>query len=197
MSKLTQAQKEQLKRCVIDCIVRRLTLIDTQQYVKQKMHVEISTEYIRHLRSSLKHDLENQLKTYAIDRTAYIDEMVFKRMAELEDNQTILRNIIDNNEDNPEAQIKAVAELNETTVLIANLFELLPQITRLGVDASPSVFQQTQTQTQTGKNDNSLLSGSGSGGGQGRNNYDYIEWCKSNNPKHPNSCDCRWDEYKV
>jgi hypothetical protein len=114
------------------------------------------------LHEDVKKCLENQLKTYAIDRTAYIDEMVFKRMAELEDNQTILRNIIDN----PEAQIKAVAELNETTILISQLFEMLPIITRLGVDAFPSVFKQTQTQTQTGKNDNSLLSGSGSGGGQ-------------------------------
>jgi hypothetical protein len=194
MSKLSEAQKEQLKRCVIDCTVRRLTLIDTQQYVKQKMHIEISIEYIRHLRSSLKHDLEDQLKTYAIDRTAYIDEMVFKRIAELEDNQTILRNIIDNNQDNPEAQIKAVAELNETSILISQLFEMLPSITSLSVDA----FQQT---IQTGKNDNSSITiTSGSGSRQGRNNsnaVDYIEWCKNNNPKHPDSCDCRWDEYQV
>ena len=134
----------------------------------------------------------------ALDRTAYIDEMVFKRIAELEDNQTILRNIIDNNEDNPEAQIKAVAELNETTILISQLFEMLPSITSLGVDA----FQQTiQTQIQTGKNDNSssitITSGSGSRQGRSSNAGDYIEWCKKNNPKHPDSRDCRWQEYQV
>jgi hypothetical protein len=26
---------------------------------------------------------------------------------------------------------------------------------------------------------------------------DYIEWCKNNNPKHHDSCDCHWEEYQV
>jgi hypothetical protein len=24
-----------------------------------------------------------------------------------------------------------------------------------------------------------------------------IKWCEKNNPKHPDSCDCNWDEYQV
>jgi hypothetical protein len=42
----------------------------------------------------------------------------------------------------------------------------------------------------------------GPGPGSDRNNNnnnvsDYLEWCKNNNPKHPDNCDCHWDEYQV
>jgi hypothetical protein len=25
----------------------------------------------------------------------------------------------------------------------------------------------------------------------------YLQWYEKDNPKHPDSCDCRWDEYQV
>jgi hypothetical protein len=47
----------------------------------------------------------------------------------------LLNTIIYSNKDKPDVQVKAVLALNETTVLIANLFEMLPNICSLGVDA--------------------------------------------------------------
>lgn len=47
-------QKEQLRRCVIDCTVRHLTFADMQQYIKEKLQIDISTDYLRHVRSSLR-----------------------------------------------------------------------------------------------------------------------------------------------
>jgi hypothetical protein len=99
------------------------------------MNVELSTEYLRHLRKSLKKDLGKQLQSYQTDRVSYVDAMVFQRVKELEQNQDILRRIIEHNDDKPEEQVKAVVALNETTVLIRSLFEMLPNICSLGVDA--------------------------------------------------------------
>ena len=135
MSKLTRAQKEQLKRCIIDCTVRRLTFAEMQQYIKERLQIDISTDYLSHVRSSLRRDSQKLLNVYHKDRFAFIDEVFFKRVKEYENYQNILQNIIANNADKPEVQIKAVAELNDITVSLTNMFQDLPYITRLGVDA--------------------------------------------------------------
>ena len=89
-----------------------------QQYVTEKMQVDISIDYLRHVKSSLRKDSQKQLSIYQKDRFAYIEEVFFKRITEYENNQDILRNIIANNADKPEVQIRAVAELNDISVLM-------------------------------------------------------------------------------
>jgi len=99
----------------------------------------MSLDYLWRLKASLRKESEKQIDVYRKDKFAYIDEAFTKRLREFEDNQTILHTIIYNNRDNPEAQIKAVAQLNETTILIHNLFSMLPNLVNgLGVDAFSS-----------------------------------------------------------
>jgi hypothetical protein len=137
MVHLTYAQRESLKKAVLTATIQRLTIAETQQYAKEKLGLDMSLDYIWKIRANLKKTSQNQLVIYQKDRFAYIEELFFKRVAELENNQDILRNIIAKNEDRPEAQIKAVAELNQITVLLGKFFEMLPSITRLGIDAFP------------------------------------------------------------
>jgi hypothetical protein len=127
----------------MDCAVRRFTSIETQQYIREKIGVDITTDYLRHLKMSLRRDSQKQLRSYQIDRFEYANAMVFKRIAELENNQDILHRIIENNKGNPEVQVKAVAQLNETIMLISDLFEMLPQISNLGMDAFSSSFDDS------------------------------------------------------
>jgi len=30
-----------------------------------------------------------------------------------------------------------------------------------------------------------------------RNSVEYLEWCKNNNPNHPDHCNSHWEEYQV
>jgi hypothetical protein len=149
MSKLSQTQKEQLKRCVIDCTVRRLTLSEMHQYIIEKMQVDISTDYLRHIKSSLRKDAIKQLTIYQKDKFAYLDQLFFKRVAELESSQDILRNIIANNADKPEAQIKAVAQLNEITRSLSDMFDALPLIIKSAVVDEFPPLTATATATTT------------------------------------------------
>ena len=99
---------------------------------------------------SLRHESEKQIDVYRKDKFAFIDEAFTKRLREFEDNQTILHTIIYNNKDNPEAQVKAVAQLNETSILIHNLFSELPNLVNaLGVDA----FSSSSSSFTTDSND--------------------------------------------
>jgi hypothetical protein len=138
MVHLTYAQRESLKKAVLTATIQRLTIAETQQYVKEKLGFDMPLDYIWRVKANLKKASQNQLSVYQKDKFAYIKEAFFKRVAELENNQDILRNIIAKNGDRPEAQIKAVAELNQITLLLRKLFEMLPFTTRLGIDAFPS-----------------------------------------------------------
>jgi hypothetical protein len=137
MTHLTNAQKESLKKAVLTATVQRLTLAETQQYVKEKLGLDMSVDYLWKVKSNLKKASQNQLMIYQKDKFAYIEQAFFARVAELENSQDILRDIITKNGDKPEVQIKAVAELNNITVLLRKLFEMLPSTTRIGVEAFP------------------------------------------------------------
>ena len=109
--------------------------------------------------------------------------MVFQRVKELEQNQDILRRIIEHNDDKPEVQVKAVVALNETTVLIRNLFEMLPNICSLGVDAfgnnnnNPSSLVTTASAPGYNNNYNNSTTTI--------SNNNYSRWCSNCNRMHP------------
>jgi hypothetical protein len=46
-------------------------------------------------------------------------------------------------------------------------------------------------------NSNAISSSNSNNNDNCRNTLEYIKWCEKNNPKHPDSCDCNWDEYQV
>ena len=106
--------------------------------IRNKLGVDMSPRYIAHLKAGLRRESEKQLELYKKDKFAFIEGAFSKRLAELEYNQETLRRIIATNPNDPNAQVKAVLALNETIVLIANLFQMLPNMHGLGMDAFSS-----------------------------------------------------------
>jgi hypothetical protein len=150
------------------------------------MRIEISTEYLRHLKSDLKKESEKQLNLYHKDRFAYMNEVFFDRTKELKSMQKTLHEIIDTNEDDPEIQIKAIVQLQSVTSELTNYYVQLPQLSTIAVNSFDSIPNNAATTTVT----------SGSGSRQNNNAIEYLEWCKNNNPNHPDNCDCNWAEYQ-
>jgi hypothetical protein len=152
VSKLNTSQKEQLKRCIIDSNVRRLTILETKKYIHERMNgIDISTHYIKHLKADLKNDTKKKFESLRKDRDIYLEEIFFKRVAELEDSQITLQNIIDNSEDD-EIRIKAISELTNISILISNYYSQLPSMNSLGVDAFiPSNNNNNITTTEAGE----------------------------------------------
>ncbi len=135
MVHLTFAQRESLKKAVTTAMIHRLSTSETCDMIRHKLGIEMSYDYIAHMKADLKKESEKQIEIYKKDKFAFIEGAFSKRLAEFEDNQNILRTIIYSNKDNPEAQIKAVVALNDTITLIANLFQMLPSMNGLGMDA--------------------------------------------------------------
>lgn len=128
MSKFTNAQKENLNQLVSSCVVQRLTGEESLVYIKDKMGIEISRDYLNHLRAQMKKSSARNLKYLQKDRLVYIQNIFFDRTQEFECMQRRLWNIINNNPDNPDLQVSCLSELRQLTVLLTNMYEVLPML---------------------------------------------------------------------
>jgi hypothetical protein len=136
MSKLTTVQKEQLKRIILDSILQRLTALETQSYVKDKLGVEISIDHLRHVRMDLRQDSKKEIDHLRKDRFAYMNHLFFERAEELKAMQRKLWEIIkDNQEDNPDAVIRSIGELHKLSNSLSSMYEMLPVLGRLPSDS--------------------------------------------------------------
>jgi hypothetical protein len=129
MSKLTQIERDELKRHVLDSIVRRLTTKETQEYIKEKMNgLDISFSYLLHIRASLRKDSMNQLQTYQKDRTAFLTEIFVLPVEELKLMKKTLHHIIENEGEDTEIRIKAINQLQSVNVQMLDYYRQLPQV---------------------------------------------------------------------
>lgn len=134
---------------------RRLTPLEMQEYVRDKMNgLDISTDYLSHVKADLKRNSERQMNAYHKDHYAFLDEIFFDRTEELKTMQRILHNVISNTEDE-EIKIKAVSELTGITTLLSNYYQQLPGMSQLGASAF-------QTGNRNGNNENNPLVGGSS-----------------------------------
>jgi hypothetical protein len=104
-------------------------MAEIQQYILQsKLKTQISISYLKSLKLELKKDSKKELDYLAKDRFAYTHSIFFERLEELKSYQRTLHNIVLNNPDKPEAQVKAISELKDITLEIVNLYQILPVI---------------------------------------------------------------------
>jgi hypothetical protein len=101
-AKLTKQQREELKQVVLDGIVHSFTINEIQQFVQGKLNIQLSIDYLKHLKLSLKDDSRKELDYLIKDRMAYIHALFFERLAELKSYPRTLHNIVLRNPDKPE-----------------------------------------------------------------------------------------------
>jgi len=130
LSKFTNAEKEHLKQIVSDCIIQRLTTEESLLYIKDKLGLVISEDYFNHMRASLKKCAEKNLKYLQKDRFVYIQNIFFDRIQELEYMQKMLWEIVNDNQDKPNLQLRCISELRELQVLLTELYQNLPLVTK-------------------------------------------------------------------
>jgi hypothetical protein len=146
MSKFTKQQRQELKSIVANAMIRRLDVFETQRYIQDSLHVTISPDYVYHVKMQLKRDSVKELSLLAKDRDYYLKNMFFDRVHELEAQQQVLWDIVKDNKDRPEIQIKAVHELHALTINLINGFQNLPEITMLQV---PSPYSDNDNHNQS------------------------------------------------
>jgi hypothetical protein len=79
MSKWTNEQKQEIKQLVIEIIVKRLTAVESQQYISQKLKIQISLDYLNHLKASLKTDMKKDLLSLQKDKYLFVESTFVDR----------------------------------------------------------------------------------------------------------------------
>jgi hypothetical protein len=123
------------------------------------------------------------LQTYQKDKVVFI-EVFTKPVEELKLMKKTLHHIIENEGEDTEVRIKAINQLQSVNVQMLDYYRQLPQV--MGIVTTTTTVQQNTNNNDNNNNSTTTITPS-----------QYIEWCKNNNPKHPDSCNCHWDEYQV
>jgi hypothetical protein len=140
MVHLTYQQRDSLKNVVAIANIRRLSIEEAITFVEEKLGFKMSFGHIAHVKADLKKYSKKKFELLRKDLDLFVDELVLKRIEELENNQRILHRIIEQNDDNPSEQIKAVLALNETGKLLTDYFMSLPNITKMSAAGVNTIF---------------------------------------------------------
>ena len=123
----TSKQKEQFKQLVLESIIQRLTIEETQNYIKSKMNIDVSVEWISKTKAKLKQEAKDILLFLKKDKHAY-NILFWENIEEIRLYQKHLWKIYHNNIKRPEIQLRCIYELKQNTILLSNFHELLPLI---------------------------------------------------------------------
>lgn len=122
-----EEQKERIRESVVECIVKRYSREETLAYIKDKLGMELMIQDYNRIRGELKRELGTNLKHLQRDKYAYRREY-FKRIEEVRLIQRNLWKIIDENQDKPDLQKSCLAELNQSTVTLTNLYDSIRKL---------------------------------------------------------------------
>ena len=136
MSKLNQLQREQLKRIILDSVLQRLTTAEAQAHVKDKLGVEITIDYLNHVKMELRQDSQKELSHLRKNRLSYMNHLFFERIDEVKNMQRKLWEIItDNQEEKPDTAIRCISELHKLSQSLCQMYEMLPLLGNLPSNA--------------------------------------------------------------
>jgi hypothetical protein len=100
-------------------------------YIEERLKDEISVEHFYYLKRQIKNNLGTKLSYLRKDRTSFIAEIFFRRVSELEKLQKEQWRLFNDNTDNPYLQKDCLRELHQLTIMLANMYDALPQLTGL------------------------------------------------------------------
>jgi hypothetical protein len=129
--RFSQFQKDYIKQLIVECEVQRFTVEESMAYIKEKLKDEISVEHFYHMRRQIRKSLDSKLSYLRKDRTAFIDQLFFRRVRELEMLQKEQWRLYRDNAKNPYLQKDCLRELHQLTITLANMYDALPQLTGL------------------------------------------------------------------
>jgi hypothetical protein len=157
MSKLTIPQKQQLKDLVIDAMVKRLTPLEMQNEVQDKMQITISQDYLRHVKLSIKKDRKQTFEELRKDRYLFINSIFFDRVEELRYMQKVLHQVIETNEDDGDIQIKAVVQLQSITNQLESYYMALPKVSQVESADINTLFPPNNTNNTSSNTTTTLV----------------------------------------
>jgi hypothetical protein len=128
------AQKELVKRYIVDCNIKRFTLHESLQYVNQK-GIKIGMFTLRKLKTDIKEEAREWITNLAKSRNDYI-ALYKEGIEKFQRLQDVCYDIIENPENPPVVKLIAVGKAMSIEREIIQLYDALPIVKALTEDKS-------------------------------------------------------------
>lgn len=141
MPKFTFAQRRQIKDCLVQCRIKRLSREESQAFIRAKTQFELSIRQIDTYIKQLKMTAPKQLEDLRESRWEFLDE-VFKTKDEIEQYIKEAWILFHTSQGDKYLQLNCLKELHQLTLTRSNIIDVLPHYT--GVE-SPNLGRTKET----------------------------------------------------
>ena len=123
MSKLTIAERAQLKEVCKETLIRKFTQKEAHIHVNWKLQgFNISFDYVQKVRNQIAKNAKEELLRLEKDQYALIQSLFFDRKDELEHMQKVCWSIIEKNQSNADIQIRTLEQLHTISDKLTQLY---------------------------------------------------------------------------
>ena len=136
----TKQQQAELKRLVYDCSIARIPTVEIKSLAHEKLDIEVTENWIGRIKRRLRQDSEKEYKHLLTDNFAF-KYQIMRTIHELEEIQR-RKWLLCNKEhltNEDLIRLKCLSELEESTTLIADVYDALP-----GIDSFTSPYEEQQ-----------------------------------------------------
>lgn len=124
---LTRDQKNHLMKYVMQSMLMRHSIHESQQYLKTELGIDYSPVTISHLRSNLKKQAQKELAKLRKDRFEFKYQYI-QRIKEIEWIIQERHKMYNNPESRWYQRDKCLVELKDLTIILNNFYDLIPVI---------------------------------------------------------------------
>lgn len=147
MGKFTYKQRARIRQLTLEAEIQRFQRAEAVIYINSRLQpdgISISAEHYDDVKKKIKrHGLERMNKLQR-DRRAYLD-LFFERIDEITKLQQENWALFHKSPDRPWIQVRALQELHQLTITLANLYDTAPAIQEIAGDIYEANLPQDQT----------------------------------------------------
>lgn len=143
--KFSKFQTELVRQLVAEAMIQRLTGQETLDYIKTRMKEDITIDYVNKMKRAIRDKSITRLNHLRKRRMDYIDELFFKRKDELDKYTKELWRLFYANEHDSHLQKDLLHEMRDITVILRDMYDMLPAISGLSFLTEPGVYNGEKT----------------------------------------------------
>jgi len=133
----THAVRKQIKDCVMEARVKRLTRLETHALIQSRTGKDVSIPYIDYLIRTIKKHAPARLAELRETRHAFLDE-AFKTIDEVERYMQEAWRLFHLSEQDRYLQLHCIRELHQLTITRSNIVDVIPHFSAMEVAKKPN-----------------------------------------------------------
>ena len=149
MGQFSQIDIERINHAVSDCNIMRLTVYETQAWIKDRLNIDLSYKTVKNYRSRQKASARQWIAKLAKSRRGDYIAQYRERILEIETIQQELWKLMRNTQNPIGARIRAADVLLQCTSHMVQLYDSMPVIKSLGDYINQNQNQQPPPSTSS------------------------------------------------